>query len=93
MPSGGGASAVVSGRDAVADVRESVKVDRRDDKEAIVWMAVLLKRPQIELSVCFGESSISSFTAIFRVPRQLPCCVNLHRKVALLIGPDLKLAK
>lgn len=36
MPSGGGARAVESGREAVADVRESVRVDRSDDKEAIM---------------------------------------------------------
>ena len=36
MPSVGGARAVVSGKEAAADVRESVRVIRRDDKEAIV---------------------------------------------------------
>ena len=36
MPSGGGARVVVSGKEAVADVRESVRVDRRDDSVAIV---------------------------------------------------------
>ena len=36
MPSAGGARVVVSGKEAVADVRESVKVDSRDDSDAIV---------------------------------------------------------
>ena len=48
MPSAGGARVVVSGKEAVADVRESVRVVRRDDSEAIVWMGLLLWRPQIE---------------------------------------------
>ena len=44
MPSGGGARAVVSGNEEVADVKESVRVDMRDGSEAIVQMVVLLKR-------------------------------------------------
>ena len=36
MPSMGGARAVVPSREVVADVRESVRMDRRDDIEAIV---------------------------------------------------------
>ncbi len=36
MPSVGGARVVVSGKEAVADVRESVRVDRREDGDAIV---------------------------------------------------------
>ena len=36
MPSAGGARVVVSGKEGVADVRESVKVDSRDDSDAIV---------------------------------------------------------
>ena len=36
MPSGGGARAVVSGKEVVADFRASVRVDRRDGSEAIV---------------------------------------------------------
>lgn len=36
MPSVGGARAVVSGKEVVADIRESVRVDRRDGKEAIM---------------------------------------------------------
>ena len=36
MPSVGGARVVVSGKEAVADVRESVRVDKRDDSVAIV---------------------------------------------------------
>ena len=36
MPSVGGARLVVSGKEAVADVRESVRVDRREDSDAMV---------------------------------------------------------
>ena len=36
MPSGGGTRAVESGKEAVADVRASVRVDSRDGSEAIV---------------------------------------------------------
>lgn len=36
MPSVGGVRVVVSGKEAVANVRDSVKVVRRDDREAIV---------------------------------------------------------
>ena len=84
MPSAVGARVVVSGKEAVADVRESVRVDRRDGSVAIVYMALLLQRPQIETFVCFPESSICSM-AIFRVPRHLP-----HRRVPLTTGRPLR---